>query len=119
MAKYAKYGNKKTYDAQTGITFDSKREYERFQELRLLERVGEIRELKTQVTFELQPSFKKNGKTIRAITYIADFTYYEYDTPVLVVEDSKGVKTEAFKIKQKLFEYKHRLNSNIKFLITS
>lgn len=89
-----------------GISFDSKRESDRYVELKLLERGGKIKDLKLQHKFELQPSFKKNGKTIRAITYIADFTYFDLETMRNVIEDVKGYKTEVYKLKKKMFEYK-------------
>ena len=56
------------------------------------------------MSFELQPRFKKEGKTYRPITYIADFVvYYEDKTYVI---DTKGAETTEFKLKKKLFEYK-------------
>lgn len=98
-----KYGNKKVeYD---GIKFDSKREMQRYCELKLLERAGEIKNLQLQPKFVLQESFKKNGKTHRAINYIADFMYEENDK--IKVEDSKGFKTDVYAIKKKMFEYKY------------
>lgn len=99
----AKYGNSKvTID---GRTFDSKLEAKRYGELKLMERAGMISNLQCQVPFELIPKFKKNGKTIRKMEYIADFTYTKNDE--LIVEDTKGLRTEAYKIKRKLFEYKY------------
>ena len=101
-----KYRNKKiTID---GIEFDSKKEGYRYKELRLLERAGLIKDLKLQVKFELQPSFKLNGKTIRAINYIADFTYIK-DGKVVVV-DTKGFRTKEYLLKKKLFQYKYGMD---------
>ena len=88
-----------------GIKFDSKREEQRWKDLLILQHIGEIKDLRRQVRFELQPSYKKNGKTIRAITYIADFTYFLNGK--LIVEDSKGYRTEVYKLKKKIFEYKY------------
>lgn len=98
-----KYRNKKVI--VDNIRFDSNLEANRYKELMLLQRAKEISNLRLQVPFVLQESFKKNGKTYQAIKYIADFVYEEKGQTV--VEDTKGVKTEAFKIKQKLFEYKY------------
>ena len=53
----------------------------------------------------LYESFKKGKKTHRAITYIADFQYQENGKTI--VEDFKGIETEAFKIKRKLFEKRY------------
>lgn len=87
------------------IKFDSNLEATRYKELKLLQRVKHISNLRLQVPFLLQEGFKKNGKTHRKIEYIADFVYEENGQTI--VEDTKGMKTETFKIKQKLFEYKY------------
>ena len=101
MITKSKYGNKKTeYD---NIIFDSKREKERYVELKALEKIGIIKDLKTQVSFELQPKYKIGNKTIRAIKYVCDFVYIKNEK--YVVEDVKGFETEVFKIKRKMFEY--------------
>lgn len=98
-----KYRNKKTQVDM--YVFDSVLEARRYKQLALLERAGEIKNLKLQVPFLLQESFRKNGKTYRKIEYIADFVYEEKGQ--IIVEDTKGIKTDVFKIKQKLFEYKY------------
>ena len=93
------------YNAQPteidGIRFDSKREAKRYQELQMLAAAGEIHALQLQPRFELQPSFKRNGKTVRAIHYVADFQYVENGR--VIVEDTKGMETAVFKLKKKLF----------------
>lgn len=94
-----------------GHTFPSRREANRYSQLSLLQKAGIIRELKLQEPFELQPSFKHpiTGKTIRAIKYIADFTYYD-ENGIFHIEDVKGSEatmTKDFKIKRKLFIYKY------------
>ena len=99
-----KYRNKKV--VIDGIKFDSQAEGIRYKELRLLERAGLIKDIKLQTSFELQPSFKKNGKTIREITYRSDFDYITKDGRH-IIEDVKGMETPEFKIKKKLFEYKY------------
>ena len=101
----SKYHNKKT--TIDGITFDSKREAERYCELKLLQRSGEISDLTLQPDFILFESFKKFGKTYRQIKYIADFMYWVKKSEKFVIEDVKGIETEAFKIKRKLFESKY------------
>ena len=99
----AKYKNKKV--VVDDIKFDSKREAERYIQLKMLKKAGLIKELELQKTFELQPTFKKNGKTYRKITYKADFYYYDNHLKKYVVEDTKGFKTEIYKLKKKMFEY--------------
>jgi hypothetical protein len=84
-----------------GIQFDSKREAQRYSELKLLERAGVIQNLRLQVKFELIP--KQQGE--RACTYIADFVYEENGQTV--VEDAKGMKTKDYIIKRKLMLWMH------------
>ena len=100
-----KYKNEKVlFD---GIKFDSKKEARRYQELKWLEKAKEITELRLQVPFELQPSFKKDGKTYRKVEYIADFTYFDIKQDKYIVEDTKGFKTDVYMLKKKIFEYKY------------
>ena len=98
-----KYKNRKI--VVDNIKFDSILEANRYQELKLLQKAKQISNLRLQVPFLIQEGFKKNGKTHRKIEYIADFVYEENGQTV--IEDTKGMKTETFKIKQKLFEYKY------------
>ena len=100
-----KYNAKPTVYA--GINFDSKAESIRYTQLLLLVRAGVISALQTHPTFELQKAFIEvsSGKKQRAINYEADFSHIEKGNPLLVVEDVKGVETEAFKIKRKMFLY--------------
>lgn len=91
-----------------GIKFDSKKEGRRYEELKLLERAGEIKNLQLQPRFTLQENFKYQGKTERKITYIADFMYEEKKGQV-VVEDVKSeiTKTPLYRVKRKLFLKKY------------
>ena len=95
-----KYKNKKTQVDM--YVFDSAKEAKRYKELKLLERAGKISNLELQPHFLLQDSFKKNGRTYRKIEYIADFKYIENGRTI--VEDVKGLQTDVFKLKHKLFE---------------
>lgn len=89
-----------------GIMFDSLKEAGRYQELKLMERAGAIKDLVLQPEFELIPGYvNANGQRIRPTKYRADFMYYDNDYKKPIVEDVKGIKTEAYKIKKKLFEY--------------
>ena len=98
-----KYHNKKI--KIDGIEFDSILEAKKYKELKLLERAGLIKDLKRQVKFELQPKYIKNNKTIRAINYVADFVYFDVEKDKTIVIDTKGFRTEIFKLKKKIFEY--------------
>lgn len=95
----AKYNNIKT--VVDGITFDSKKEAQRYQVLKMLERAGAITDLKCQVAFELIP--KQQGE--RAVKYIADFVYKENGK--VVVEDVKGKRTQVYILKRKLMLWVH------------
>ena len=84
-----------------GIRFDSKREANRWAELRILERAGKIQKLKRQVKYLLIPSQYRDGKCIeREASYIADFVYIKDGH--LVVEDCKGFRTPEYRLKRKL-----------------
>lgn len=102
--KANKYHNtKKVVD---NIEFDSKREAERYSELILLEKAGEIRDLKLQEAFVIQPAFEKGGKHYKAIYYVSDFSYND-KSGKRIVEDVKGFKTAVFQLKRKMFEYQY------------
>ena len=93
-----------------GMTFDSKKEALRYEELKLLQRAGAITDLQRQVKFEIIPKCKKlDGTMSRARSYIADFVYK--DRGMMVVEDVKGYKGgatyELFKIKKDLMRWVH------------
>ena len=96
----SKYGNRKI-KAPDGQVFDSVKEFHRWGVLRLLERAGKVQNLQRQVNFELIP--KQDGE--RACTYVADFVYMENGKQV--VEDCKGFKTDAYKMKRKLMLWVH------------
>jgi len=102
--KRSKYGNVKT--TEKGIRFDSKKEAARYQELMLLEQAGEIEELRLQETFVLQNAYTTTeGERIKAITYRADFTYYEGPLATCAtIEDCKGKMTNEFRIKWKMMK---------------
>ena len=74
--------------------------------------MGEIEQLELQKKFVLVPAQRnKAGKvTERAITYRADFYYFDKKQGKYVVEDAKGVKTDVYKMKKKLMRSVHGLN---------
>ena len=98
--KKNKYGNKKT--VVDGIKFDSKLEAEYYQLLKFKKAQGHIQDFKLQPRYTLQETFKRDGKTYRSITYVADFEIMQNDGSV-VVADCKGMMTDVFKIKAKIF----------------
>jgi hypothetical protein len=93
IPRRAKYGNRKT--VVDGITFDSLKEAKRWDYLTLLQRAGELSELRRQVRI---PCIV-NGALI--CTYIADFVYRDKDG-VEITEDAKGFKTDIYRLKKKL-----------------
>ena len=68
---------------------------------------GLIKDLELQKEYILQDKYKINNKTIRKISYIADFSYISVKDNKLHVIDVKGFKTDVYKLKKKLFEYKY------------
>ena len=90
-----------------GEKFDSKKEFTRYQELLLLQRAGKISNLERQVKIPLLPSQKdEKGKVIeRAVTYIADFVYFDTEQNKTIVEDTKGFKTPEYILKRKMMLY--------------
>jgi len=90
------------------VSFDSVMESRFYLRLLEMKAAKQIKSFSMQVTYELQPKFKDkvSGKTVRAITYIADFVVTDADDQVIVV-DVKGKETDVFKIKKKMFQYKY------------
>lgn len=95
----SKYHAKKT--CVDGITFDSKREADRYLALKSMEEDGIIEDLRRQVRYELIPAFDVDGKHYRPVYYVADFVYVEDGKEV--VEDVKGMRTDVYRLKSKLF----------------
>lgn len=105
LSKKPKYSNRKT--VVNGIKFDSVAEA---RYLPFATRYAETNglELRLQEKSELQPKFRIGNKTIRSITYTPDFTFWDGNKLVQAV-DVKGVQTEAFKIKAKLFCFRYQI----------
>lgn len=102
--KVPKYRNKKT--VVDGITFDSKKEADRYSFLKMWERAGQIKNLSRQAKFVLIPANRReDGKLERACHYVADFQYMVGDK--VVVEDVKGMRTKDYILKRKLMLDKH------------
>lgn len=122
----SKYGNKKA--KANGRVFDSRTERSRYYTLQVLEKAGEISELRMQVPFEIIPAIyetvevqlKTKTKQVqklvqRASHYVADFVYKDKDGN-MVVEDVKGsssILTPEFRLKMKLMRYVHGIQIKI------
>lgn len=100
----AKYGNKKV--VHDGITFDSAIEAKYYDHLKYLQSQGVVESFVLQPRFVLLPKFEKNGKKYREIGYNADFTVHYADGHTEVV-DIKGMVTQQFELRKKLFEYRY------------
>jgi hypothetical protein len=106
-----------------GIVFASKAEMHRYRQLKLMERAGVIKDLKSQPKYMIIPGFKKNGVKYQATHYVADFSYYDVEKGLTVIEDVKAKvnpnnkkyksRTDVYRIKKKLFELQ-----NPRFTIT-
>ena len=101
-------GKRNKYGAKKSGGYDSKKEYGRANQLKLLQRAGLISDLREQVSYELIPAHRfEDGSLERACRYIADFVYTDNSTGLTVVEDAKGVRTKEYVIKRKLMLYMH------------
>ncbi len=124
--RYNKYSNIKTKTAD-GIVHDSRKEANRWCELKLLERSGKITNLQRQVKYLLIPAqietyerYGKKGQRLKdgerviekECSYIADFVYHNAEDGKLVVEDTKGIKTKEYIIKRKLMLWIYHIRIN-------
>jgi hypothetical protein len=106
------------YNARKTFGYDSKKEHKRANELKMLEKIGEISELREQVKYELIPrqtetvevQLKTKTKTKEVTiehpcSYLADFVYIQDGKTI--VEDSKGMRLSDYIIKRKLMLFLH------------
>lgn len=110
-----------------GITFDSKKEASWYELLKARQDCGDIKDLKLQTPFQLQPGFKikintgtyysagaKKGEeklkevTFRPIIYIADFCFFDVKRDRFRVLDCKGMRTDLYLMKKKMFNYLYK-----------
>lgn len=90
-----------------GYIFPSKREGNRYTELKLLERSGEITDLELQPRFVLLEAFTYNDKKMLPIRYTADFAYNEKGNDKRVIEEVKGKRTRDLTLRMKLFLHRY------------
>lgn len=99
---------KNKYHAKKCCGYDSTKEYNRAQTLKLWLRAGLISDLREQVAFLLVPSqINGEGTEEKPVKYKADFVYIDNATGQTVVEDTKGFRTPEYIIKRKLMLYIH------------
>jgi hypothetical protein len=101
----SKYGAKKC--EVDGYIFDSVMEAKFYVHLKLEKQKGNVIAYELQPKYILQESFKKDGKTVRAIAYISDFLVTHKDG-TKIVYDVKGRETADFKLKKKMFDFRYR-----------
>lgn len=98
---------KSKYNAQKvtvdDIKFDSRKEAARYEVLKGLQLVGKIDMLELQPRFEVLEGYRYKGKAIRKVEYVADFKYLDMERGVWVVEDVKGMRTDVYRLKLKMF----------------
>jgi hypothetical protein len=100
----SKYGAEKiTVD---GYKFDSKIEAKYYEHLKDLKAKDKIMNFELQPRFVLQDKFIKDGKKYRVIEYVADFTVYNLDKSMEII-DIKGMATAEAKLKRKMFNYQY------------
>jgi hypothetical protein len=83
------------------------KEARRYDELTLCLKGKVISSLELQPRFLLQDDYKYKSSKIQPIYYVSDFLYKDLERKVWVVEDTKGMKTEIYKLKKKIFIYHH------------
>lgn len=93
-----------------GIVFDSRAEGRFYEHLLDLMHEGVVESFEMQKTYTLLDKFPhpKTGKTIRAIKYVPDFEVIYTDGRVEVV-DVKGMQTDVFRMKCKLFMFRYQI----------
>lgn len=125
-----KYRNVRTVTPD-GNKHASKAESKRWGELQLLERAGEIRNLRRQVPYELAPAVQLKSRQLGVVPrkspslrYVADFVYdalkvvtalgtdpiRDEDEWATIVEDCKGAATEVYRIKRHLMKSVHNID---------
>lgn len=95
----SKYGNKKT--VVDNITFASRKEARRYEELRLLEQAGEIWALRWQVKIPLHTVDPTTMEMVKVCDYICDYVYKEKGETRDTFEDVKGMRTQVYLLKKR------------------
>ena len=108
VKKPSKYRNEKAVRKMPNGSvrvFDSQKEARRYDELMLLVKAGQVKDLRLQQTFTLQEGYVTGeGEVIRPIDHKTEFVY-EVDfcaDSTRLVEGAKGVQTQEYKLKKKL-----------------
>ncbi|MBB6672610.1 DUF1064 domain-containing protein [Cohnella nanjingensis] len=91
-----------------GRRFDSRAEYRYYEQLKLRLRAKDIASFECQVRYTILDPYKHptTGRKVQGIVYVADFVVTHLDGSHEVI-DVKGVRTEAYRNKKKMFESKY------------
>ena len=91
-----------------GHTFASRLEGDRYQQLKFLLRADEIADLKLQPEFQIFEGYidPLTGEKHKSRYYVGDFQYVDVRNHQTIVEDTKGVETDVFKLKWELVQEK-------------
>lgn len=105
--KYRNSPTERTLPSGAVYVFDSKKEAAYYDTLKALETAGIVRNIRMQVQFLLQGAYTvaETGERIRAISYLADFTFEKKDEKGnwrTHTVDVKGRKTKEYIMKKKL-----------------
>lgn len=115
LSPYAtKYHNTKVI--YNGIKFDSKKERDRYIELKQLHSLGIIESLELQPKFLLLDTIHYKGKTYPKTYYKADFKYFDNEKGKYIIEDVKSpitAKDKVYRLKIKMLLTKY---SDIEFI---
>ena len=107
---FQKYHAKKT--VIDGIKFSSKLEADRFLQLKMLSQTEPplISDLELQPEFQISEGYidPETGEKHKNVFYVGDFKYVDNETHKTIVEDTKGVETDAFKLKWKLVQKRYK-----------
>lgn len=98
------------YHAKKSGGYDSKKEHQRANQLKLMQRAGLISNLREQVKFVLIPTQRDSQGNLleKECSYYADFVYDK--DGITVVEDTKGFRTPEYRLKRKLMLYVHGIS---------
>lgn len=94
VTKYNKFSNERRM-SRDGRSFHSQSEAGRYEELKLLERAGQIKDLKCQVSVKLSKA---------KIELIVDYKYFDIKLNEEVFEEFKGFETPEWRIKRRLWK---------------
>ena len=94
-----KYNARKTI--VDGITFDSKLEADRYIQLKLMNKAGEITDLQLQPELQIFQGYVNHytGEKHKSRFYVGDFKYLDLHTQQWIIEDTKGMETPEFRLK--------------------